>query len=139
MNQMNVKFNIKTFASSIKQIEEHLLCCAVACGSVKRTQNMPVYEVPFLHNANYASLFAMKHEKLLVNDKLQRGLKETCPSEAVIQTFQTTKNDLWKTVPANPNSSNIASAVSFMGSWRPMSHPVHIGFIAKTLVLILIV
>ena len=63
MNQMNVKFNIKTFASSIKQIEEHLLCCAVACGSVKRTQNMPVYDhialkevcphgwlVRFLHN-----------------------------------------------------------------------------------------
>ena len=98
MNQMNVKFNIKTFASSIKQIEEHLLCCAEACGSVKRTQNMPVYEVRFLHNANYASLFAMKHEKLLVNDKLQRGLKERCPSEAVFQTFQTTKNDLWKTV-----------------------------------------
>ena len=111
MNQMNVKFNIKTFASSIKQIEEHLLCFAVACGSVKRTQNMPVYDhialkevcphgwlVRFLHNANYASLFAMEHEKLLVNDKLQRGLKETCPSEAVFQTFQTTKNDLSKTV-----------------------------------------
>ena len=72
---------------------------------------MPVYDhialkevcphgwlVRFLHNANYASLFAMEHEKLLVNDKLQRGLKETCPSEAVFQTFQTTKNDLSKTV-----------------------------------------
>ena len=47
--------------------------------------------VRFLHNANYVSLFAMEQEKLLVNDKLQRGLKETCPSEAVFQTFQITK------------------------------------------------
>ena len=35
MNQMNVKFNIKTSASSIKQIEEHLLCCAVVAVALK--------------------------------------------------------------------------------------------------------
>ena len=54
--------------------------------------------VRFLHNANYASSFAMEHEKLFLNDKLQRCLKETCPSEAVFQTLQTTKKDLSKTV-----------------------------------------
>ena len=38
MNQMNAKFSIKTFASSIKQIEEHLLCCAVDAVALKERQ-----------------------------------------------------------------------------------------------------
>ena len=29
MNQINVKFNIKSFESSIEQIEQHMLCCAL--------------------------------------------------------------------------------------------------------------
>jgi len=35
MNQINVKFNIKSFASSIEQIEQHLLCCALVAVALK--------------------------------------------------------------------------------------------------------
>ena len=35
MKQMNVKFNIKSFASLIEQIEQHLLCCAVVAVALK--------------------------------------------------------------------------------------------------------
>ena len=35
MNQINVKFNVKSFASSIEQIKQHLLWCALVAVALK--------------------------------------------------------------------------------------------------------
>ena len=47
--------------------------------------------VCFLHNENYVSLFALKLEKLLVNDKLQGCLKEIAPLKQPFKRFTTTR------------------------------------------------
>ena len=47
--------------------------------------------VRFLHNVNYASLFATELEKLLVNDKLQRRLKEIAPLRQYFKRYKQQK------------------------------------------------